>query len=119
MSSRQISMPIRDDLPPAARPPVAGMLMPILIGCWAMAVDVQIGAASSSPRAARILLRFTISSTVLLSWLFFACFPLLYVVGALAAEQRAEQALLGGLRLRVIVGLGLDDRRWVRAHPAR
>src|SRR6185437_17072265 len=42
ISSRQISMPSSEALPPPARPPVCGMLMPILIGGWsAMTLEVR------------------------------------------------------------------------------
>src|SRR6266567_1571297 len=41
-SSRQISMPSSEALPPPARLPVCAMLMPILIGgCWASTLEVS------------------------------------------------------------------------------
>src|SRR5258707_816213 len=46
-------MPSSDALPPPARPPVCGMLMPILIGgCWAPTFEVSPSMAAPAPAVA-------------------------------------------------------------------
>src|SRR3984957_2081243 len=58
MSSRQISVPSSEALPPPAKPPVCAIDMPILIGgCWASAFET--GASPATMIAApRSVLRF-------------------------------------------------------------
>ena len=57
-SSRQISMAIRADLPPAPSGPVRDMEKPILIGvCWATAGAAKRAATAEAPSAAPASLR--------------------------------------------------------------
>src|SRR5271156_6280390 len=73
MSSRQISVPSSEALPPPANPPVCAIDMPILIGgCWALA-----GAISASPAtvtaAPRSVLRFIVPPLLILLCSWFDC----------------------------------------------
>src|SRR6478736_633025 len=90
-------MPSSEALPPPARPPVCGMLMPILIGrCWATAPEVS-PATAKAIDAPRSVLRFIDPPKCLVF-----CFILLPPASGLFAPGAADGMVLAGtLELKI------------------
>src|SRR5437016_3704049 len=112
MSSRQISMPSSEALPPPARPPVCGIDMPILIGgCWACALEPR-PATATAIAPPRNVLRFIESPSF--------CRVLCHFGSAGSPPGRCEwlvfrPRLFGSNRRGFVFGRLLDDRRWIGA----